>query len=105
MQNNYRAREPEYNRIKPHYSSDYKRHFSPANSVNRKTRSRSPPSPKTKMEWQQALMEQQRDIYAPKMSADDEIKLAKVISDNITKKHNKDQVRDLIASRVKSVAS
>ena len=52
VQNNYRAREPEYNRVKPHYASDYRREFSPANSVNRKFRSRSPPSPKTKKEWQ-----------------------------------------------------
>ena len=52
VQNNYRAREPEYNRVKPHYASDYRKEFSPANSVNRKLQVQVAALSKTKKEWQ-----------------------------------------------------
>ena len=41
-------------------------------------------------------MEQQRDLYAPKQSTEDEARLWRAISETIHKKHNDDNVRALI---------
>ena len=100
VQNNYRAKEPTYNRVRPHYATESRRNFSPANTVGRMKHL--PPSPRTQLEWQNALMAQQRDLYAPQQSVEEETKLWRAISDTIHKKHNADSVTALVQFQVKA---